>query len=106
MAMSEQNEQTVNAYLPTFHTAQIDIATDASRYKVVAAGRRVAGQNRSFLSLREAFDQAESDAISAKGLEVSLAGRGDETRRIGEFLRSWCRSCRISPYIKIRHRLT
>src|SRR5262249_44765711 len=46
------------------------------------------GQNRFFLSLREAFDQAESDAISAKGLGVSLAGRGDESRRIGEFLRS------------------
>jgi predicted phage terminase large subunit-like protein len=34
------NEQTVHGYLPAFHRAQIEIATDDRRYKVVAAGRR------------------------------------------------------------------
>src|SRR6266478_8404013 len=38
--MSDQTEQTVNGYLPAFHRAQIEIASDDARYKVVAAGRR------------------------------------------------------------------
>jgi len=36
----EATEHRVIGYLPPFHQAQIEIATDESRYKVVAAGRR------------------------------------------------------------------
>jgi predicted phage terminase large subunit-like protein len=34
------SESKVNAYLPTFHNAQIEIAQHEARFKVVAAGRR------------------------------------------------------------------
>ena len=41
MVTREKSEtRTINGYLPNFHRAQIEIADCASRYKVVAAGRR------------------------------------------------------------------
>jgi len=36
----DATEHKVSGYLPAFHQAQIEIAADESRYKVVAAGRR------------------------------------------------------------------
>src|SRR6266481_1259026 len=35
-----KHEQNVSGFLPKFHDAQIEIATNDARYKVVAAGRR------------------------------------------------------------------
>ena len=47
------------------------------------------GQGRCFLSLQEAINQAQGDAISATGLQIRLEGRQAETDRIREFFEGW-----------------